>query len=185
MIPYFEILEFGKVKKRFREALSTISFSNELMTVPEMQITIPNEYYDLISGRKEMRVIMDCGVFYGMITDYKPSVSGLNISLTHVINEWTYRQVPTNYAVKNAIIKNVYESEDMYYSTQWKMNFETEIDNEKIDYVYSRQSKLDALTKTCELTPSVYWRVPFTMISKLKLDILERNNLLCFLISQR
>ena len=162
MIPYFEILEFGKVKKRFREALSTISFSNELMTVPEMQITIPNEYYDLISGRKEMRVIMDCGVFYGMITDYKPSVSGLNISLTHVINEWTYRQVPTNYAVKNALIKNVYESEDMYYSTQWKMNFETEIDNEKIDYVYSRQSKLDALTKTCELTPSVYWRVPFT-----------------------
>ena len=59
MIPYFEILEFGKVKKRFREALSTISFSNELMTVPEMQITIPNEYYDLISGRKEMRVIME------------------------------------------------------------------------------------------------------------------------------
>ena len=112
MIPYFEILEFGKVKKRFRESLSTISFSNELMTVPEMQITIPNEYYDLISGRKEMRVIMDCGVFYGMITDYKPSVSGLNISLTHVINEWTYRQVPTNYAVKNALIKNVYESED-------------------------------------------------------------------------
>ena len=162
MIPYFEILEFGKVKKRFREALSTISFSNELMTVPEMQITIPNEYYDLISGRKEMRVIMDCGVFYGMITNYKPSVSGLNISLTHVINEWTYRQVPTNYAVKNALIKNVYESEDMYYSTQWKMNFETEIDSEKIDYVYSRQSKLDALTKTCELTPSVYWRVPFT-----------------------
>ena len=49
MIPYFEILEFGKVKKRFREALSTISFSNELMTVPEMQLTIPNEYYDLIS----------------------------------------------------------------------------------------------------------------------------------------
>ena len=70
MIPYFEILEFGKVKKRFfREALSTISFSNELMTVPEMQITIPNEYYDLISGRK--RNASNYGLWSFLRNDYR------------------------------------------------------------------------------------------------------------------
>lgn len=162
MIPYFEILEFGKIKKRFRLMMSEISFTNELMTVPSMTLTIPTEYLDDISGRKEIRVIMGCGTFYGAITGYTPTQSGLEVNLTHIFNEWSYRQVPTNYAVKSSRIRDIYESDDMYYSRQWAMNFDSAIDDELIDYVYSRQSKLEALTKTCELTQAVYWRIPFT-----------------------
>lgn len=35
-------------------------------------------------------------------------------------------------------------------------------DDAMIDYVYSRQNKLEALTKTCELTSDLFWRVGFT-----------------------
>lgn len=43
----------------------------------------------------------------------------------------------------------------------WDITFEGDTASRGISYVYSRQNKLDALTKTCELTPDVYWRVGF------------------------
>ena len=43
----------------------------------------------------------------------------------------------------------------------WRMNYEYGVENRIIDYVYSRQNKLDALTKTVELTQDIFWRVRF------------------------
>ena len=43
----------------------------------------------------------------------------------------------------------------------WRMNYEHGVENRIIDYVYSRQNKLDALTKTVELTQDIFWRVRF------------------------
>ena len=43
----------------------------------------------------------------------------------------------------------------------WRFNMSDEAEDTVIDYVYSRQNKLEALTKTMELTPDLFWRVRF------------------------
>ena len=40
----------------------------------------------------------------------------------------------------------------------------TKLFSKRIDYVYSRQNKLEALTKTCELTDDIWWRVGFNFV---------------------
>ena len=56
---------------------------------------------------------------------------------------------------------NIYEDNNFAYPG-WDIEFSKKAQKEKIDYVYSRQNKLDALTKTCELTEDIFWRVGFT-----------------------
>lgn len=43
----------------------------------------------------------------------------------------------------------------------WRLNYEHGAGDETVDYVYSRQNKLDAMTKTMELTKDLFWRVRF------------------------
>ena len=62
--------------------------------------------------------------------------------------------------VKDQLI-NIYEDDNFAYPG-WNITFSKKAQSEKIDYVYSRQNKLDALTKTCELTEDLFWRVGFT-----------------------
>lgn len=41
----------------------------------------------------------------------------------------------------------------------WQIDFQDDSESQMIDYVYSRQNKLDALTQTMELTDNLWWRV--------------------------
>lgn len=55
---------------------------------------------------------------------------------------------------------------DIYADTNfaypgWKLNFSNHAKEQTIDYVYSRQNKLDALNQTMELTEDLFWRVRF------------------------
>lgn len=161
MIPYMEILEFGNVKKRFRLSLSEIDMSTELMTTPSIDIDGVADLLPYLRGRKEIRIFTDNAVFYSNTQSIQiDSINGtLSISCSHVISEWKNRQVPTNYAVKNKTIPEIYTDDEMKYSDDWEMEYDEQANLELIDYVYSRQNKLDALTKTCELTPDLFWRV--------------------------
>lgn len=54
--------------------------------------------------------------------------------------------------------------EDIYTDTNfaypgWQIDFRDGSGNHMIDYVYSRQNKLEALTQTMELTDDLWWRV--------------------------
>ena len=164
MIPYMEILEFGNVKKRFRLSLSEIDMSNELMTTPSIDIDGVAELLPYLRGRKEIRIFTDNAVFYSNTQSIQTDTSKgtLSISCSHVVSEWKNRQVPTNYAVKDKTIPEIYTDHEMKYSDDWQMQYDEKANEELIDYVYSRQNKLDALTKTCELTPDLFWRVAFT-----------------------
>lgn len=164
MIPYMEILEFGNVKKRFRLSLSEIDMSNELMTTPSIDIDGVADLLPYLRGRKEIRIFTDNAIFYSNTQSIQiDSRNGtLSISCSHVISEWKNRQVPTNYAVKDKTIPEIYTDDEMKYSDDWQMQYDEKANEELIDYVYSRQNKLDALTKTCELTPDLFWRVAFT-----------------------
>ena len=50
----------------------------------------------------------------------------------------------------------------------WEMEYEEGVGDTLIDYVYSRQNKLEALTKTMELTPDLFWRVPLVAEKKIQ-----------------
>ena len=156
-----EILEFGNVKKRFRLSLSEIDMSTELMTTPSIDIDGVADLLPYLRGRKEIRIFTDNAIFYSNTQSIQiDSINGtLSISCSHVISEWKNRQVPTNYAVKNKTIPEIYTDDEMKYSDDWEMEYDEQANLELIDYVYSRQNKLDALTKTCELTPDLFWRV--------------------------
>lgn len=43
----------------------------------------------------------------------------------------------------------------------WELDFQDGAEDEMIDYVYSKQNKLEALTQTVELTDDLWWRVGF------------------------
>lgn len=43
----------------------------------------------------------------------------------------------------------------------WEIDFQDGAENRMVDYVYSKQNKLDALTTTVELTDDLWWRVGF------------------------
>lgn len=51
----------------------------------------------------------------------------------------------------------------------WTVDFQDDSAGRMIDYVYSRQNKLEALTKTIELTPDLFWRVGFTNEKKIEI----------------
>lgn len=51
----------------------------------------------------------------------------------------------------------------------WHLNYEQGAGDKIIDYVYSRQNKLEALSKTVELTDDLWWRVRF--INERTIDI--------------
>lgn len=57
-------------------------------------------------------------------------------------------------------ITNILNDDNFIYY-EWFLVIEEEIAETKISYVYSKQSKLEALTKTMELTDNLFWRVHF------------------------
>lgn len=65
----------------------------------------------------------------------------------------------------------------------WVVDIEEDEKATMIDYVYSRQSKLEALTKTCELTSDLYWRVGFT--NEKRVEIGSFGELKPYIISKK
>ena len=57
-------------------------------------------------------------------------------------------------------LSDIFSEMNMAYPG-WRMNYADGVADRIIDYVYSRQNKLDALTKTVELTQDLFWRVRF------------------------
>ena len=168
---YFEILHKNKLLRRGTISLNNISFSNELMFVPTLQLELPIDYASYlddmgqqqdISGREEVKVHINNKLFHGIITalDLNKIAETVTFSLSHVISEWENRQLKTNLAFKNTI-PELYEKDDFKFSPDWNIEFATSTHDNWIDYVYSRQDLLAALNKTLELTPDIYWRINF------------------------
>lgn len=157
-------MEKNKVLKRGRELLSDISFSNELMYVPTMNMELPISYQQYFTGRPEIRVYINNKIFHGLVKGYDlHTESGtMSINMDHVINEWTYRQISINMAVKEMAMRDLYATSAFKYSNEWRIDFQDNSGSRLVSYVYSRQDKLGGLNKTIELTPDLFWRVGFT-----------------------
>lgn len=55
-------------------------------------------------------------------------------------------------------LEDIYNDMNFAYPG-WQIEFRDNAENRMIDYVYSRQNKLEALTQTMELTDNLWWRV--------------------------
>lgn len=55
-------------------------------------------------------------------------------------------------------LEDIYSDMNFAYPG-WNIEFQDDSSSRMIDYVYSRQNKLEALTKTMELTDDLWWRV--------------------------
>ena len=57
-------------------------------------------------------------------------------------------------------LEDIYSDLNFAYEG-WQIDFKDDAEKEVIDYVYSKQNKLEALTQTVELTDDLWWRVGF------------------------
>lgn len=160
---WYEIIENHQVKFRGKHIISELSWSNELMYVPTLDLDLPLEYRKYFTGREEMKLYINQMVFNGLVDGKEEDTAEgvLRLQLVHVIDEWRYRQLSTNLACKNRTIMDIFSTYDFRYSKRWHVDFLQDAAKRKIDYVYSRQTKLDALTKTCNLTDDLFWRIGF------------------------
>lgn len=76
----------------------------------------------------------------------------VNVSISDNIEEETEVE-PRVVDELNDIMYNI-----NFVASGWNISFNGNVESRTVDYVYSRMDKLEALTKTCELTPDVYWR---------------------------
>lgn len=72
--------------------------------------------------------------------------------------EPSYSTISDPFVVDN--LQDIFNDDNFAYEG-WQVKFQ-DGGNEMIDYVYSRQNKLEALTQTMELTDDLFWRVGFT-----------------------
>lgn len=167
---FFEIFEKGKLVARGNKILNTLSWSNELMYVPTTSLVLPITYREYFKGREEVKIYINNKVFHGITSDYDvdKELETITIQLDHIISEWEFRQVSTNLACKNRTINDIFSTLDFRYSNKWHLDYLQNSSQKRIDYVYSRQNKLEALTKTCELTDDIWWRVGFNFGRKLE-----------------
>lgn len=173
-VPYFEILEDGHVVHRFKQTLdSDIEISNELMAIPELTLTLPIDYLEYLECQKEIKIHWGDCVFYGVIMSMTTDKNEETIELTihHILEKWNWRQTPTNKAIKHKKMPEVLKDKDIIYEDDWNIEFDEMAENFDIDYVYSRQSKLEALTRTVELTDNCWWRIDFQETKNVEIGV--------------
>lgn len=110
---WFEIYKSGKLVKRGDEVIGDISWTSELMSVSNMDITLPIDYLEWINGREEIKLFVNGKVFWGIITglDLDKDDETMSVKIDHVIHEWTYRQISVNNAVKGGKINFVFKGD--------------------------------------------------------------------------
>lgn len=109
---YFEIYRSGNLIKRGNEILDdSLEWDNELMYVPSLEITLPIYYHDYITGHDELKIFANDKCFWGIVQgleeDKKEEV--LIVDLEHIVNEWTYRQISVNNAIKDGKVNIIFK----------------------------------------------------------------------------
>lgn len=90
---------------------------------------------------------------------YKVTVytaKGTNVSVNIKVTDEGVSPLPDPAIADN--IEDIYNNMNFAYPG-WEIEYLDGAETAMVDYVYSRQNKLEALTKTMELTPDLFWRV--------------------------
>ena len=178
--------------------LGEISVEFSMMEVPAIQLTLPIRYSKLISGNTHIILQTDDWKYEGYAGDKSNDFKDMTVTVktSHVIGRLGKRTLPTNVTVKARSVVSAVEQALGYWSNEahkddllndFKIKYVDDYaEKNLIEYEFSNETFLEFLTKVCEKTTSLYWRVnrydPYLIefgIFGLKKDVLinEYNNL--------
>lgn len=111
---YFEIYKQGKLIKRGDKILGGLSWDNEIMSIPSLDLTLPAEYAEYFDGREDVKIYVNGKVFWGHLRQNYTLNKGdetITLPLEHIVCEWEYRQISINHAVSDGKINIVFKGD--------------------------------------------------------------------------
>lgn len=145
------------------DMINGISWTNEPMEIPSCSLSLPIYEAEKFDGNIDVKIIIYDKMFDGIVKTItlNKDEETADIQLDHKIAEWDDRQIPENYTVKNRNFPDVFSQSPFLYSTAWYLNCDEAAMKANINYAFSRQGHLEALSKACSLTDDIWWRVGF------------------------
>ena len=155
------------------DLLTSIEVSYELMQVPAITFTLPARYGKYLSGNSIIELRTDDFIYVGYVVNKQLDVASYTIAVntSHIVGRLDKRNLPSNVTAKGNTIKDVF---DMMWSFWVKKDgvikdelmalftynlIGNEVVEQTVEYEFSHESVLEFLTKICELTESIYWRI--------------------------
>ena len=151
--------------------LGEISVEFSMMEVPAIQLTLPIRYSKLISGNTHIVLQTDDWKYEGYAGDKSNDFNNMTVTVktSHVIGRLGKRTLPTNVTVKARSVVSAVEQALGYWSNEahkddllndFKIKYlDDYAEKNLIEYEFSNETFLEFLTKVCEKTTSLYWRV--------------------------
>lgn len=151
--------------------LGEISVEFSMMEVPAIQLTLPIRYSKLISGNTHIILQTDDWKYEGYAGDKSNNFKDMTVTVktSHVIGRLGKRTLPTNVTVKARSVVSAVEQALGYWSNEahkddllndFKIKYVDDYaEKNLIEYEFSNETFLEFLTKVCEKTTSLYWRV--------------------------
>ena len=102
-------------------------------------------------------------VFWGIIDGFEIDYAHYSVSLdlSHIVAEHRTQFMPVNLIVKNMPLKNLYNHMD-FAMDGWMYEFSDKAANSRIEYTFSAENKLAAISECVEQTEDIHWRVKLT-----------------------
>lgn len=151
--------------------LGDISVEYSLMEVPAIKLTLPIRYTKMLNGNSHVVVKTDDWTYRGYVGNKVNNFQDMTVSVetSHVIGRLGKRTLPTNVTVKaRSVVSAVEQAMGYWKGEQHKDDLLNEFKVEYLDdyaeknlieYEFSNESFLEFLTKVCEKTTALYWRV--------------------------
>lgn len=155
------------------DLLTSIEVSYELMQVPAITFTLPARYGKYLSGNSIIELRTDDFIYVGYVVNKQLDVASYTIAVntSHIVGRLDKRNLPSNVTAKGNTVKDVF---DMMWAFWVKKDgvikdelmalftynlIGNEVVEQTVEYEFSHESVLEFLTKICELTESIYWRI--------------------------
>ena len=154
----------GEIVKILNSFLGELTVSYELDQVPTTSITLPATEFEYFDRRNEVDIRINDFQFCGLVdrVTLDKDAETFNVELSHIVSEHSLESVPMNYGVKQNTIPNIYPSlaTTPLGRDLWNYTYQGTAITTPIEYLYSRQNKLEGINATIEATEDVHWRVP-------------------------
>lgn len=111
---YFEIFRQDKLVKRGTTVIGGISWENEIMSIPSLDLTLPAEYAEFFDGREDVKIHVNGKTFWGHLRHnytLNKTEETISLPLEHIVCEWEYRQISINHAVSDGNINVVFKGD--------------------------------------------------------------------------
>lgn len=151
--------------------LGDFTLNYTIMGVPSVNLTFPVRYAKNINGNTHVHLVTDDFVYEGYVINKKTNYNDMTVSIStsHVVGRLSKRTLPTNVTVKARSVKSTIEQVMGYWSGEthkddllndFKIRYVDDYANQNlIEYEFSRETFLEFMTKVCEKTQNLYWRV--------------------------